>query len=282
MVRIRSRFLSDDGKVPVDPVNELERWRSVIDQADYDELVLWYEHDLFDQVNLLQLLTYLAGRGFESVNVSLVCIGSFPGPPAFKGLGELTPREIAPLLDVRQPVTRAQYALAARAWDAFRASEPTAIEDVIREDTSALPFLADALRRFLEDYPWTTDGLSRTERRLLQLAQEPIDLWTAFPKMQEGESAYYIADGSLWEIASDLSSAKPPLVTVDAVASPTQALPRGTVATTEFGRDVLHGRADRIERCGIDRWRGGVHLQGSGPLWRWDPIDNKTLIYPRK
>jgi hypothetical protein len=278
LVRIRSRFLSDDGRIPVDPVNDLERWRSVIERADYDELVLWYEHDLFDQVNLLQLLSYLASRGFESAKVSMVCIGSFPGRPAFKGLGELTPREIAPLLDVRQPVTRAQYALAVRAWEAFRAPDPTAIEGVLREDTSALPFLADALRRFLEDYPWTTDGLSRTERRLVQLAQEPIELWTAFPKMQEGERAYYIADGSLWEIATDLSSATPPLVMVDAVAGANQALPHGTVVTTPFGRDVLHGRADRIERCRIDRWMGGVHLQGSGPLWRWNP-DAARLVH---
>jgi hypothetical protein len=278
MVRIRSRFLSDDGRIPIEPVNDLERWRSVIDRADYDELVLWYEHDLFDQVNLLQLLSYLANRGFESANVSMVCIGSFPGRPSFKGLGELTPGEMAPLLDVRQPVTRVQYALALRAWDAFRAPDPTAMEGVLREDTSALPFLAAALRRFLEDYPSTTDGLSRTERHLLQLAQEPIELWTAFPKMQEGEDAYYITDGSLWQIATDLSSAPPPLLTVNAVASANQPLPRGTVATSAFGRDVLDGRADRIAQCGIDRWMGGVHLHGSGPLWRWNPDAARLVI----
>jgi hypothetical protein len=169
-----------------------------------------------------------------------------------------------------------------RAWSAFRAPSPGVIEALLQTDTSALPFLAPALRRFLEDYPWTTDGLSRTERRLLQLAQEPVNLRTAFPKMQEGETAYYIADGSLWEITSDLSNATPPLLTVDTVASANEALPRANVVATEFGRDVFHQRADRIERCGIDRWMGGVHLRGSGPLWRWDPIDHKTLIYPRE
>jgi hypothetical protein len=203
--------------------------------------------------------------------VSLICIGSFPGRPSFKGLGELTPSEIGPLLDTRQPVTRAQYELAARAWDAFRAPDPTSIESVLRQDTSALPFLAAALHRFLEDYPWTIDGLSRTERRLLQLAQDPIDLWTAFPKMHEGETAYYVTDGSLGEITSELSSTAPPLVTVNAVAGPREALPRGTVASTVFGREVLNRQADRIKRCGIARWMGGVHLEGFGPLWRWDP-----------
>ena len=107
LVRIRSKFLSNDGEVEVDPINELDRWRSVIEHGNYDELVLWYEHDLFDQLNLIQLLSYLADRNIESKRISLICIGSFPGRPTFKGLGELTPREIAPLLDARQPVTRA-------------------------------------------------------------------------------------------------------------------------------------------------------------------------------
>ena len=271
LVRIRSKFLSNDGEVEVDPINELDRWRSVIEHGNYDELVLWYEHDLFDQLNLIQLLSYLADRNIESKRISLICIGSFPGRPTFKGLGELTPREIAPLLDARQPVTRAQYALAADAWEAFRAPNPTAIEEVLRSDTSALPFLAAALRRFLEDYPWTIDGLTRTERRLLQLAQDPIKLWTAFPKMHEGETAYYVTDGSLGEIATDLSSAIPPLLTLDAVATPKEPLPRGTIASTPFGREVLNRQADRITRCGIDRWMGGVQLEGTGPLWRWDP-----------
>ena len=278
LVRIRSAFLSNGGTIPVEAFNDLRNWRSVIDRRDYDELVLWYEHDLFDQLNLLQLLTYLHGRGLDAANVSLICIGSYPGRPEFKGLGELTPRELAPLLDERQPVTLAQYTLAADAWEAFRAPSPTAIEEVLRSDTSALPFLAAALRRFLEDYPWTTDGLSRTERRLLQLAQDPIDLWAGFPKMHEGETAYYVADGSLGDIATDLSSTTPPLLTLDAVARPNDVLPRGTVASTPFGRDVLNRQADRITRCGIDRWMGGVHLQGSGPLWRWDPDGERLIV----
>jgi hypothetical protein len=32
--------------------------------------------------------------------------------------------------------------------------------------TESLPFLAAALRRHLEEFPWTTDGLSRTERQI--------------------------------------------------------------------------------------------------------------------
>jgi len=66
--------------------------------------------------------------------------------------------------------------LAERAWDAFRSPNPRRIEDLLRSDTSALPFLAAALRRHLAEFPSTADGLSKTERRLLELAKDgPID-----------------------------------------------------------------------------------------------------------
>jgi hypothetical protein len=47
-----------------------------------------------------------------------------------------------------------------------------------------------------------------------------------------------------------------------------EALPDGTIALTAAGRDVLQGEADRVKRCGIDRWLGGVHVQGHGRAWR--------------
>ena len=149
----------------------MRQWRAIIERHDaYDELILWYEHDLFDQLNLIQLLPWIRERVPAEKVVSLVCIGSFPGRPNFKGLGELTPVELGSLLGTRSPVTDEQYALAGRAWQAFREATPEALDTLRGEDTSALPYLATALTRFLQEYPWTSDGLSRTERRLLELA----------------------------------------------------------------------------------------------------------------
>ena len=260
--------------VAANPVNDFGRWRQVITDHDaYDELILWFEHDLFDQVNLIQLLPFIHAHVPASKTVSLICIGAFPGRPTFHGLGELKATELASLLPTRQPVTAAQYELAAEAWRAFREPSPEALDALVgrpedaggSEDpplrTAALPFLARALRRFLEEYPWTRDGLSRTERRLLTLAAVVRADWPAsFPRMHEGEDVYYISDTAYAELAEALSVSKPPLLT-RSIESP---------ALTAAGRDVLEGRADRVTLCGIDRWLGGVHLQGHTVPWRWD------------
>jgi hypothetical protein len=276
---IRMGFLSEEGDVPDEAREQRHDWRGAIARANaYDELVLWYEHDLFDQLNLIHLLSHLARHRPEGKRVSLICIGSFPGRPHFKGLGELTPAELAPLFDTRAPVGAAEYELANRAWRAFRAPDPREIEALLAGDTSALPYLAAALSRHLEEFPWTIDGLSRTERRLMEMAADgPVDLWTVFPRMHDLETAFYVADLSFWNIVADLASASPPLVTVDIASRPANQLPRGTVRLTEAGRSVLAGDVDRVRRCGLDRWLGGVHLTGSGSMWRWNESGQRIV-----
>jgi RNA polymerase sigma factor (sigma-70 family) len=279
LLAVRTRYLggSDEGLV-VDPVNDMKRWRTVIEgHESYDELILWFEHDLFDQLCLIQLLTWIRERLPAAKAVSLVCIGSFPGHPRFKGLGELTPDELASLLETRQPVGEAQYSLAEFAWRAFREPTPEALDNLRDRDTAALPYLTLALARFLQEYPWTTDGLSRTERRLLEVAAGgTVELSAAFPRMHAREEVYYITDLSLAALADTLSRTSPPLLTLarrpvaDAELSQESVTLRDAVTLTDVGRAVLAGQQDRVATCGIDRWLGGVHLQGDTDLWRWD------------
>jgi hypothetical protein len=258
-VRMQEHELS---AAAANPENDMRQWRQVIaEHGAYDELVLWFEHDLFDQLNLIQLLSFVRLCVPKAKPVSLISIDAFPGRSTFHGLGELTASELESLFPRRMPVTLAQYDLAKRAWDAFRQPTPAALDALIRGEALALPFLARALRRFLEEYPWTRDGLSRTERRLMTLAAEGRADWPAsFPRMHEGEDAYYISDTSYAELAEALSASTPPLLS-RSIQSP---------ALTPEGRAVLDGRGDRVSLCGIDRWLGGVHLHGHAVPWRWD------------
>jgi hypothetical protein len=276
LLDVRARYLEGPTQeASADPVNDLKRWRQIIQAHDaYDELVLWFEHDLFDQLNLIQILSWIRTRLPSDKQVSLVCIGSFPGHPRFKGLGELSPDELQSLFETRRPIGDADYVLAERSWQALRDATPEALEALLRSDTSALPYLAAAIARFLQEYPWTGDGLSRSERRLLRLAEPgPMAVATAFPRMHDDEDAYYITDSSLLGLVATLSRTSPPLIAVtdgaDAALNQLHGQLHGTVTLTDAGHDVLAGRADRVA-CGLDRWLGGVHLQSGAVIWRWD------------
>ena len=280
LLRVRARFLAaspaDEDAVAAD----LQGWRAAVDDEDaYDELVLWFEHDLFDQLNLIQLLAHLGSRPSAFAEaaadksrkpITLICIDSYPGHPSFKGIGELSPADVAALFETRQPVTPPQLTLAARAWQAYRSPDPRAIEALLEDDTSALPFLAAALARQLEEFPSDADGLSKSERRLMEQALDgPADLADVWPCLHEDERAYYITDSSLMDLATGLAASSPPLMILSTNGNNT--LPHGSVGLTADGRDVLNGAKDRLRLCGIDRWIGGVHVEGKGPAWRWSP-----------
>jgi hypothetical protein len=83
--------------------------------------------------------------------------------------------------------------------------------------------------------------------------------------MHADETAYYVTDTSLAELADTLSHTSPPLL----IRSGDEGGLSGLVSLTPEGRAVLSGQKDRVSLCGIDRWFGGVHLQGRD-IWRWD------------
>lgn len=290
LCEVRRRHLSGEHDHPssawagpdpaADPVNDFRTWRTAIRRHEsYAELVLWFEHDLFDQLNLIQLLSWIHAHLPPDVPVSLIGLGAFPERPDFKGVAELTGDELAALFAARQPVDARRYALAARAWQAFRAPTPEPLDALRHDDTSALPYMAAALGRFLQEYPWTGHGLSRTERRLLELAAgEGLALSAALPRLHEGERVYYVTDTALAALAGELARLVPPLLVLD-LARPAHATPlRGVVTLTETGRRVLSGGLDRINACGIDRWLGGVRLAGHGRVWRWDDARQQVVL----
>jgi hypothetical protein len=267
---VRAAYLA--GEYAVEPVlQELTAWSDALDRRSaFDELVLWFEHDLFDQLNLLQVLDRIGGS--PRVPIALVSIREYPGRAFFKGMGELSPKDIAALYHTRQPLPARAFVAAAEAWRAFRSPDPRDIEIFLAGDPSALPFLADALRRHLQEFPSSHSGLSRSERRLVErLDHSPQEIRALWPRMWEGETAYYITDGSFWQLVQRLATATPALLSVERAREDDRMPPAGQAALTLKGRAVLEGTADRIHLCGIDTWRGGVHLAGRGPVWRWNP-----------
>ncbi len=285
LLQARARFLADCGwGRPQALFSALERRDLQLLEALRDglQVVLWFEHDLYDQ---LQLLDVLALAGTAETAPELIVIGSFDGKPAFAGLGELTASELETLWPSRHRAAPAALDAAASAWAAFQAPEPTALAEWAARASAHLPFLAPALRRLLEELPAPADGLSRTERAALQtIAAGARTPPASFVAVQRLEEAPFLGDTSFYRALSTLGQGKNRLLESDdgtPLPPPPplgdgQPFARMQLRLTAVGERTLRGEADRVELLGIDRWIGGTHLTPDD-MWRWDPTELKLV-----
>ncbi|MCX5744626.1 MAG: DUF1835 domain-containing protein [Proteobacteria bacterium] len=231
---------------------ELAAWDHAVDDlAGAEEVVLWFEHDLPDQLALARILARMNRRGFPPT-LTIVSIDRHPEVPNFLGLGQLQPEQLAQLWPNRTPLSRDAVDEAMTAWIAITSPDPRALPFLVRR-IKAMPFLAGALERHLEEFPDPTSGMSRTERQVL----------AAFAR---GEGASLVVNSHAIDPRYPISD----VLVGHVVATLTKAGFVDGTSVTALGRQALAGAIDRVAEVGIDEWRGGVHLEGRGPTWRWD------------
>jgi hypothetical protein len=280
---VRARHLSEGYGVDLQNCERdlLSQEATLASFSEHDEVVLWFEHDLFCQVHLLYLLDWFSQRELGNTTLSLICVGVFPGKDNFRGLGELNAEQLATLFPARQKLTSPQLRLASSAWQAYCSSNPKDIENILQADTSPLPFLRAALEAHLRRFPSTWNGLGRIENRALQLIDQGRHGFTdLFRHFGDAEPIYGFGDAQFCLALLRVAGARKSLLTIENNANQRideqgqKALTPERVRHTglelsEFGRSVLKGETDFVMLNGIDIWLGGVHLHDPNNLWRW-------------
>jgi len=258
--------------------------RDLAVEANRDgDYVLWFEADLYDQLQIIEILSRLAGLGVPAERITLICIGEYAGIARFGGLGELTAEQLRGLAHTNASarLTPAALELATRAWAAFRAPTPEALGAIAAARLGELRYLGEAFDRLSREYPATRDGLSLTERRVLAaVATGATDAGTAFVQASARETRPFMGDTTHFGQMDRLAEGPHPLLLLDPPGPPVE---RTTgVHLTDSGVRVLAGQADQIALNGIDRWIGGVHQRGHHVLWRWDDGTEAIVHISRK
>jgi hypothetical protein len=285
---IRSRYLADSGYGNEHYIREQfkERDSRLMTALDEDEIVLWFEHDLYDLLQLFQVLDWLGARPGEK-RVSLIVVASYPGITRFVGLGQLTPEQLVGLLDARAPLRVEHFQAARNAWRAFRESTPRGWRALLDADWALMPYVPGGVQRMLEELPSAANGLSRTERAALGVVSEdassPREIFAAAQALEERP---FMGDWPFWRLLSRL--ARPPFALLRLERGARffypPRVPDGPefnaqrLTLTEHGREVLENRNDAVRLRGIDRWLGGTHLEPH-TLWRWDG-EKQHLVAP--
>jgi hypothetical protein len=291
---VRARFLSACGCGDEDALRESfsERdFRLAGAQAE-DEVVLWFESDVYDQLQLLQLLDWFAAPSHRPSRLTIIEVDRSPVDGRFEGLGGIDPERVRGLLTSRQPVMQAALDAAVTGWRAFRRDDPRSFAALLDEarndpegrrgvagrapcaddDIDALPYLREAMARLLEELPDSAYGLSRTELQALQLLSAGAQTReTLFARVQEAEPRPFLGDTWFWRLLDRLSAGRTPLLRRGGSGAPASVpLCPQLWTLTDAGHEVLSGRLDALEALGIDRWWGGTRLWHRGKIWRWN------------
>ncbi len=269
----RARYLNERFSIPREQYREgmgrcLARLGTF---AAHDEVVLWFEEDLFCQVHLLFLLNWFSERPLGHTRLTLIC------PPDH--LGTLQPAALASLFATRAPVTAVRTALARVVWAAYTSRDPLALNAALDADFSAWPLLRRGIRAHLERFPSRANGLNNVETESLRaLADHSLSFPELFAAVSAAEPAMHLGMGDTQFAAylDELSRGRDPLVRIvggESAGEHGERLARAgawRITATPLADEVLNGARDRVAPRGLDRWLGGVSLAPGSVPWRWD------------
>ncbi|WP_339661593.1 DUF1835 domain-containing protein [uncultured Polaribacter sp.] len=152
----------------------LKEYRNLCNQKEQDEIVLWFEHDLFCQINMLAVISWLK-RYREGHQITLVCSGKVKGSAKMLGLSQLNKEEILQHFKNRVTLSQDDIEYADYIWQLYCSDSPLRLETVYKfNPMSPFQYLAKAIEAHLQRFPSIENGLNRIENTILKTAENNI------------------------------------------------------------------------------------------------------------
>lgn len=149
----------------------LKEYRSLCNHKQQDEIILWFEYDLFCQINMLAVISWLKTHR-RHVQISLVCSGYEDDSSRLYGLNELTDDQIQEHFNSRVALSQNDIEYADYVWQLYCSDNPIRLENLSDFELYQFNYLEDALKAHLRRFPAIKNGLNEIENRVLQVAAE--------------------------------------------------------------------------------------------------------------
>ncbi|WP_417460190.1 DUF1835 domain-containing protein [Kordiimonas sp.] len=273
----RSAFIAS--AYGIDPAEvtarQSRRYEALRHAHDYDTITLWFEHDHFDQLILAHVLNHFADLS-SLPEIDLVCVDDYPVLPRFTGLGQLGPSDLKAVWEKRVRVTQDHIRLGKEVWCALTMATPNMLATIAHAGTPAVPPMAGAIDRHLDELPSSRHGLGLTETLSLRILAEKgvISAGAMFSQlMLRYETRPYLGDLMYWhELDRLVRGGAAEVVT----AGKTYA--QNMLRLTELGERILTAGEDWLDYMPEPRFVGGVEIAPSKPHWRRFPKGNIKLV----
>ncbi|MFI2743219.1 DUF1835 domain-containing protein [Zhouia sp. PK063] len=147
----------------------LKEYRSLCNHKVEEEIILWFEYDVFCQINMIAVISWLK-KHRPYATVHLVCSGKEDNTKKLYGLSELTEEKVLELYKKKIELTRDDIEYADYLWQLYCSDNPIRLELALKHNKSQFKYLDDALKSHILRFPSVENGLNDLENHVLQLA----------------------------------------------------------------------------------------------------------------
>ena len=171
--KTRFEFLNKNYKVSKSWFIEktLKEYRSLCNHKQQDQIVLWFEYDLFCQINMLAVISWLKTHR-RHAEISLVCSGKIEGSDKLYGLNELNDDKLMELYENKKVLSQDDIEYADYIWQLYCSDNPIRLENQIANNDFQFEYLSDALKTHLKRFPTIKNGLNDLENHILEVAKQ--------------------------------------------------------------------------------------------------------------
>jgi len=169
--KTRFEFLNKNYKVSKSWFIEktLKEYRSLCNHKQQDQIVLWFEYDLFCQVNMLAVISWLkANRKYAEI--SLVCSGKEDDSDKLYALNDLSDGQLLKLYQNKVVLSQDDIEYADYVWQLYCSDNPMRLENLSDFKNYKFDYLSEAIAAHLRRFPSLKNGLNDMENNILQLS----------------------------------------------------------------------------------------------------------------
>tara|TARA_R110000868_G_scaffold257575_3_gene514804 strand:+ start:37058 stop:37957 length:900 start_codon:yes stop_codon:yes gene_type:complete len=148
----------------------LKEYRTLCNHKKEDNIVLWFDFDLFDQINMLAVISWLKTHR-PYAEISLVSSNEEENLENLLGLGQLADEQLRKLYTNRTLLTQDDIEYADYVWQLYCSDNPIRLENLKDFDSFQFSHLSGAIEAHLLRFPSIRNGLNEVENNILRLAR---------------------------------------------------------------------------------------------------------------
>lgn len=205
--RTRFEFLSTTYKVSKNWFVEktLKEYRSLCNHKKSNEIILWFEYDLFCQINMLAVISWLKTHR-RHTDIFLVCGSESKDSHQLRGLSEMTQEELKQLYQNKIWLTQDDIEFADYVWQLYCSDNPIRLEQLSHFENYQFTYLGKAVEAHLKRFPFLKTGLNQVEHDVLKTAlnTKPKNIHELVGSALKNQGLYGFGDLQYERIISDL------------------------------------------------------------------------------